>query len=188
MESVKKISGLLIFEGILFIILGSLAIIMPGISTLGIEILIGWLFLVGGVIQLVRSFRWIKAKGFFFSLITALLAIALGVLLLVYPLRGVLTLTIVLAAFFLADGISKVIVSLQLRQAKNWGWIFFNGLISIAMAVIIWMGWPGTAAWVIGLLVGINLIFFGFALLSMGFAARKGGAAPMMMGAGGSSA
>lgn len=155
----------LIFEGILFLFLGILAVVLPGIFTLAFELVIGWLFLIGGGVQAFRTLQNRHATGFWPSLISALLYIIIGVLLIAYPLSGILSLTILLAIFFLVEGIAKLILGFQLRPSPNWGWLIVSGLISIAMAAIIWGGWPFTAIWVIGLLIGINLVFAGISLL-----------------------
>lgn len=162
MELFQKYRGALIVEGIIFIILGILAIAMPKLSTLSVELLIGWLFIIGGIVQFVRTFQFHKAGEIIWSLISVIVYLAAGVILLAYPLTGVLTLTLLLALFFLIEGIAKLVLSFEMRSFGNWGWLLFSGIISIILAALIWSGWPGTAAWVIGLLVGINLLFFRF--------------------------
>lgn len=167
MDIIRKNRTLFAIEGFLFIILGLLAIALPGISTLGVELMVGWLFLIGGLIQGVRTFKAHNLPGFYPSLLSATLSIFIGILLLAYPLTGVLTLTILLITFFLIEGIAKIALAFQLRDLDNWGWLAVSGALALILAAIIWSGWPGTAAWVIGLLVGINMLFFGFTLLSM---------------------
>lgn len=156
---------ILIFEGIIFLILGILALILPGLFTLGIELMIGWLLIIGGFVQGYRSLKSRHAPGFWPSILSAILYILVGGLLVLYPLSGMITLTILLAAFFVIEGIAKIFLGFQLRNFPSWGWIVFSGFASLAMAVIIWAGWPLTAIWVIGLLVGINLLFAGLAQL-----------------------
>lgn len=157
-----------ILTGTGLIILGMLAIILPGVMSLGVELLVGWLFLVSGLIQGYRSFKSQETTGFYPSLLSSFLSIVVGILLLVYPLQGMLTLTILLSVFFLLEGIFKIAFAMQVRQSEGWAWILFSGLIALAMAFIIWSGWPGTAVWVIGLLIGINMLFYGFSLLWIG--------------------
>lgn len=167
LEAIKKNRKLVIFEAIVFILLGIFAIALPNIFTLGIELLVGWILLIGGVIQTVRSFK-AKGKGFWLSLLTGLLAIIIGVLLLFFPLRGILTLTLLLTIFFLFEGIAKITMAIQMRkQVAQWGWLLLSGILALAIAFIVWSAWPSSAFWVIGLLVGINMLFFGFSLLML---------------------
>lgn len=168
MDYLTKNRGLFITEGIFFIILGILAIALPVWSTLSFELLLGWLFIVGSIIQFVRTFQFHKAGEVVWSLISAILYLVVGIILLAYPLTGILTLTLLLAAFFLVEGIAKLILSFELRSFGNWGWLLLSGILSIILAALIWSGWPGTATWVIGLLVGINLLFLGVTQLLLG--------------------
>ena len=163
----------LLFEGIIFVVFGCLAIALPQVATLGIEILVGWLFLIGGALQLIRSIQSRHAPGFGWSLFSSLLSIFIGIILLANPLQGILTLTIVLSIFFVIEGITEIGLAIKLRPLGAWGWLCFSGVLALGMAVLIWIGWPGTAAWVIGLLVGINMLFFGFSAIGLSFAIRR---------------
>jgi uncharacterized membrane protein HdeD (DUF308 family) len=172
MEMTKNIRRFFIWEGIFFIILGTLAVLLPVAFTFGVGFFIGWILLLSGIIQGFRTFKTRHSPGFWPSLLSALLSIVMGILLLVYPVEGVLSLTLLLTIFFAIEGIMKIVLSFNLRPFKRWGWLFVSGLISLAMAFIIWSGWPGTALWVIGLLVGINMIFLGFSQLFIGLNAK----------------
>ena len=111
--------------------------------------------------------------GFAWSLLTAVLAIVLGLILVLRPISGVLTLTIVLAAFFLIEGISAILLAIEHRRhLPSWGWVLFSGLIDLLLAFLIWDGWPSSAGWAIGLLVGINMVFVGLSLIMTALAAR----------------
>ncbi|MDB2614154.1 HdeD family acid-resistance protein [Chlamydiales bacterium] len=160
--SVNKHKGMFLFEGVLFIILGVLALVLPGLFTIAAELLIGWLFLFGGVFQAIRSFKTKEISGFWVSLISSALYIIAGLLLLFYPLKGILTLTFLLAYFFFLEGIAQIVFAVAMHPAKSWGWLLISGILAIAMAFIIWSGWPGSSVWVLGILVGINLLFYGF--------------------------
>ncbi len=156
-----------IVESILLIILGIIAIALPFYATLSIELIIGWVLLLGGIVQLYKSIKTIKEPGGAISLLGAVIYICVGALMLLYPLTGILTLTLLIGAFFLLEGIAKIAISFELKPAQNWGWVLVSGIIALIMAAIILFGWPGTSLWVIGLLVGINMIFFGISLLSL---------------------
>lgn len=104
---------------------------------------------------------------------TAALALVLGLILIAQPQQGVLTLTLALAIMFTIEGIASILISLDFRQhLANWGWTLLSGIIDLVLVYLIWQGWPGTAAWAIGLLVGINMLFFGLALVMTAIAAR----------------
>src|SRR5215471_16423834 len=179
-EAIRRHWGLFLVQGIIMIVLGFLALARPMIATLAVEIFAAWLFLVGGIAGLAGVFTAWKTPGFVWGLIRALMAIAIGVLLLWRPLAGVLTLTLLLAAFFAAQGITQIIAALTQRAALpgSWGWVLVSGIIDLILAAIIISGWPGTAAWVLGLLVGVNLIMSGVALVVTALACRRVGEAP----------
>ena len=164
MEWLQNHRNLLLFEGIVFTLLGFLAVILPGISTLSTELFIGWLLVFGGGVQLYRTFKSREAPSFWASLLMGIVYIVFGVLLVLFPIAGILSLTILLTIFFVVEGIAKIILGIQMRPFRRWGWFILNGVLALIIAYIIWSGWPGTAFWVIGLLVGINMIFFGISL------------------------
>ncbi len=166
---------LYLFEGILLLSLGILAIILPPLATLAVTILFGWLFLIAGVMGLYTTFMLRHAPGFWWSLISAALAIIVGALLLVQPLTGALSLTLLLIAFFVVEGVASIMFALEHKRelTGQWGWMLFSGLIDLVLAAIIIAGLPGTAAWALGLLVGINMIFGGWALVLLSLSARK---------------
>lgn len=174
MDWIQNHRTLLIVEGAIITLLGFLAVTLPGISTLSVELFIGWLLIFGGAIQLYRTIRaGSSASGFIASLITSLLYIVFGILFLLFPVAGIISLTILLSIFFAAEGIAKIYLGFQLRPAKTWLWFIVNGILALAMAAIIWAGWPGTAYWMLGLLVGINMIFFGLSLIFLASATKK---------------
>jgi uncharacterized membrane protein HdeD (DUF308 family) len=164
---------LFLFQGILMLILGMLAVALPNISTLEIELLVGWLLIVGGFFRAATIFGKRHMPGFWWSLLSAVLAVALGTILIARPLQGVITLTIVMTVFFVIEGVAAVLIALEYRRyLRNWSWTLLSGLINLVLAYLIWNGWPSTATWVIGLYVGINLIFLGVQLIMTAIAAR----------------
>lgn len=167
--------GFLLAEGIILVLLGAAAIIIPPIATLAIELLVGWLFLISGIVGLVTTFMMRQAPGFWWSLFSAVLAVAAGVVLLVWPLSGVLSLTLLLVAFFILEGVATIMYALDHKRelSGRWGWLLASGIVDLALAAIIFAGLPGTAAWAIGLLVGINMLFGGAALIGLALHARR---------------
>ena len=166
---------LFVVEGIVLLVLGLLALLIPPLATLGITIFLGWLFLVGGAMGLIATFWGRGAPGFWWSLISALLGIAAGLVLVASPAGGAISLTLVLIAFFVVEGVASIMYALDHRQrlSGRWGWMLFSGLIDLGLAAMILAGLPGSAAWALGLLVGINMIFGGSALVAMGLHARN---------------
>ncbi len=157
---------LFMFQGVVMIILGALAIVVPVVSTLAIAVFVGWLFLISGVIGLVAMFSAHDVPAFVWSLITAALSVAIGVMLIWNPVAGTLALTIVLTAFFIAEGVFQIATSISYREIMGslWGWLLVSGIADLVLAVIIILGWPMSATWTLGLLVGINLITSGWAI------------------------
>jgi uncharacterized membrane protein HdeD (DUF308 family) len=169
---------LFVVEGIVLLVLGLLAVLLPPLATLGVTIFLGWLFLISGVMGLIATFWARQAPGFWWSLLSAVLGIAAGLVLLVSPAGGAVSLTLVLIVFFVVEGVVTVMYALDHRQqlSGRWGWMLFSGVIDLILAAIILAGLPGTAAWALGLLVGINMIFGGSALIAMGLHARNSSA------------
>jgi uncharacterized membrane protein HdeD (DUF308 family) len=168
-----------VVEGVVLLILGFLAVLVPPLATLGVTIFLGWLFLVSGVMGLIATIWARNAPGFWWALISALLGIAAGLVLVGRPVGGAVSLTLVFIIFFIIEGVTSVMYALEHRRqlSGRWGWMLVSGLIDIVLAGMIFAGLPGTAAWALGLLVGINMIFGGTALIAMGLHARSGAAA-----------
>ena len=159
--------------GILMIILGTAAIAFPFTATLATELFIGWILAISGVLGIVQAFRASKWKGFLWSLLSALLALGVGTLLLFYPLTGILSLTFLLIVFFISGGILRIILAFRLRPHDHWAWLLVSGILALLLAVLILSQWPVAAAWLIGLLVGIDLIFTGLTSVMLSLVARR---------------
>jgi uncharacterized membrane protein HdeD (DUF308 family) len=166
---------LFLVEGIVLLVLGTLAVLVPPIATLAVTILFGWLFLISGGVGLVMTFWMRNAPGFWWSLVSAVLGIAVGILLLARPLGGALSLTILLVAFFIIEGVASIMFALDHKRelSGQWGWMLVSGIIDLALAMMIFAGLPSTAAWALGLLVGVNMIFGGAAMIAMALHARR---------------
>jgi uncharacterized membrane protein HdeD (DUF308 family) len=174
-RSIHDYWGLFLAEGIVLSVLGLAAMIVPSIAGLVATVFLGWLFLVAGIAGLVATLRARQAPGFGWSLLSALAAVIAGGVLLWNPLQGLVTLTYVLTVFFIIDGI--LIISLAIAHRREltgkWEWMMVNGVIDLILAGIVVSGWPGTLVWVLGLLVGIDLLFGGATLIAMALEARK---------------
>jgi uncharacterized membrane protein HdeD (DUF308 family) len=164
-----------LFEGILLAILGIAAMIVPPLASLAVTIFLGWMFLISGIAGLFITYWARNAPGFWWSLISAALAVLAGGILLARPMQGVLTLTIVVGAYFLAEGVTSIMYALEHRKelSGRWSWLLVAGLMDILIAFVIIAGLPGSAEWALGLLVGINMLFGGATLIGMALAARN---------------
>ncbi len=164
---------LFLIQGVILAALGLLAIGAPFLATVVVVKLAGWLFLIGGVVGLASLFTGRGVPGSFWSFLSAIVSIIAGVYILYQPLAGMLSLTLVLAAFFFAQGVTQIFASLSHRRVlKSWGWVLLSGIVDLILGGIILSGWPETSAWVIGILVGVNLFMFGIALIMTAFASR----------------
>jgi uncharacterized membrane protein HdeD (DUF308 family) len=162
-------------EGIALVILGFIAILVPPIATLAVTIVLGWLFLISGLIGLYTTFMLRHAPGFWWSLISAALGVLVGGMLLAQPVRGAFSLTLVVIAFFIIEGVASIMFALEHKRelSGRWGWMLVSGIVDLILAMFVFAGLPSAAAWAIGLLVGINMVFGGSALIAMALHARN---------------
>ena len=162
-------------EGAGLLILGLIAVAVPPLTTLAETILFGWLFMVSGVIGLFTTFWMRGVPGFRWSLASAVLAILAAIWLLAKPIAGPLTLTAVLILFFLIEGISSIMFAFDHRRelSGQWEFMLLSGLVDLVLCVMIATGLPSTAVWALGLLVGVNMVFGGLALIAMALHARS---------------
>lgn len=169
---------LYLVEGVVLLVLGAIAIIIPPLATLAATILFGWLFLISGVVGLFTSFMMRAAPGFWWSLISAALGVIVGGWLLARPVSGAVSLTILLVAFFIIEGVVTIMFALDHKRelSGRWGWMLVSGLVDFVLGAMILAGLPSTAIWAIGLLVGINMVFGGTALIAMALHARNASA------------
>jgi len=165
---------LFLVEGIILSLLGIAAILLPPLASLFVAIFFGWLLFIGGVVGFVTTLIGRHAPGFWWSILSSLVAIIAGALLFGWPGGGVLSLTVVLTAFLFADGILTILLALEYRRALHgrWVWLLTNGLIDLLLAAVIFVGLPASAAWAIGIIVGVDLLFGGMSLIAMSLAAR----------------
>ncbi len=163
----QETRGWFMGAGIILILLGVAAISMPLAASIAIEILFGWIFVISGVVTIVHSFRALNSGKCIFRLLGGIFYLAVGIMFLVYPMQGVLTLTLLLAILFTFEGVMKMAVAVKLRPVSNWGWMLASGIAALILAAIIFSGYPGDVTWVLGLLVGINLVFSGWTMLML---------------------
>ena len=172
-EAIRGHWGLFLIQGLIMIVLGVLAIGEPMVATIAVALFAGWLFLISGIVGLTSMFTTRRMPGFWWPLISSVLAILVGIYLIWRPLAGVVTLTLAVAIYFGAQGVCQLIAAIAQRNVlRSWGWVVFGGLVNIALAALIISGLPGTAEWTLGLLFGINLLMWGFSLVMTSLACR----------------
>ncbi|MCP4327530.1 MAG: HdeD family acid-resistance protein [Alphaproteobacteria bacterium] len=171
-DLVKQHRNWFLVLGVVWIVLGSAAIIVPQIASLAVELLVGWLLAVGGIATLIHAFRCKGWQEVVMAVISGILYLAAGVILLLFPLQGVLTLTLLLGVIFVVEGILRCIIAVRARPTDGWGWMLAGAIATIVVGLLIWGEWPSSAAWAIGLLVGIQLVFSGWSMVAVANAAK----------------
>jgi len=165
---------LFLSEGIALLILGTLAIIVPALASLAATLILGWILLLSGIVGLIATIRARHAPGLWWSLTSALIGVVAGALLLGWPLRGMFSLTTVLIAFLILEGVVSILYALEHRRGLSgrWSWMLASGILDLVLGGILLAGLPGSAVWALGIIIGINMIFGGWALIAMALAAR----------------
>jgi len=154
--------------GIVLVILGILSIVTPWISGLVVQAVVGLIVIGAGVTWTVFSFHAKSWGSGLWEALVGILAVICGVIMLAHPLVNLAILTLVLAAYFTAVGILKMIFSFQLKPIPGWGWVLFNGVVSILLGIFITYQWPFSGTWAVGIFVGVDLLFGGFSLIRTG--------------------
>ncbi len=172
LRDICKSWGWLLAFGIVLVVVGTLAVGASFITTLATVVAFGVLLLVGGGAQIVGAFFSRKWSGFFLQLLAGVLYLVVGLLMVSNPLIAAAGLTLLLAAFFLVGGVARIVVAVS-ERFENWGWVLLNGVVTLLLGILIWRGWPASALWVIGLFVGIEMIFCGWSWVMLGLTARR---------------
>ncbi len=174
-KSAHDLWGLFLFEGIVMVIFGLIAILLPVIAGVATIILLGWLLIASGVVGTITTLAHGRSPGFWWSLLSALLTLAVGVIFFSWPLGGLLTLSLALATFLALDGVFAIALAFDHRNTltPKWMWLLFNGLIDLLFAGLICWWLPVSAVWAFGLFVGFDMLISGVTLISMGWDARQ---------------
>jgi uncharacterized membrane protein HdeD (DUF308 family) len=176
MESRRLIAekwGWFLALGIVLIIAGLAAIAFPLMGTIAAKILLGWLFLIGGVMMIMHAFQAPGWQGFLWELLIGILYAFAGAYLAFFPFTGLITLALVLSVLFIIEGIFELIMAVRVRPHDGWGFLLLSGIAALAVGVLIALGLPGSAEWALGLLVGINLLFSGWSYVFLALAGRR---------------
>jgi uncharacterized membrane protein HdeD (DUF308 family) len=168
----EKFGPYTLITGILLIVLGTAGILLPGVMALGTVIFFAWLLLTGGALWAVHTYKY--SPNHVMDWLKPALLFVTGGLMLLYPTSGVAAVGLLLAIYLLMDAYGSFVLAQSIYPAKGWGWMTFNGALSFLMAILFLIGWPATSLWLVGLYVGISLLFDGWALVAIGWALRKG--------------
>lgn len=174
-EAVGRHRVLYLVQAVLMVIGGIVAILFPVFASATFVWFLGWILIASGIVQGLSIFSARQHPSFWLTLIPAVLAIVVGFLLLRNVAEGMLVISILLIVFFMVEGISKIVFALTIRPLKGWFWVLASGILAVILSVILWGSMPVTAAWLIGLLLGINLITEGMALAGLVWTAKKTG-------------
>ncbi len=161
--------------GIVLIIMGILALLMPEIAAFATVLTLGWLLIVAGIVEIVHSFQTRHRAGFGWKLAAGIITLILGLLILFFPIAGVATLALWIGAFIFAGGIVRVILAFRVKPAKGWGWVLFDGILAIIIGGLIAWGWPASSIAFIGLLTGFWLLFSGIWRITLDGRVRRPG-------------
>jgi uncharacterized membrane protein HdeD (DUF308 family) len=169
----KKNWGWFLALGIALLVLGAIALGASVAMTIVSMVLLGWLLIIGGILEGVHAFWRERAwGGFFIDLLIGILYVVVGFMVLANPGEAALALTLLIALFLMFSGLFRIVVALLLRF-PHWGWLILHGAVNLVLGIAIWRQWPLSGLWVIGLFVGIDMLFNGWSLVMLGLAAKK---------------
>lgn len=171
-EELRKRRGWFLALGILLIVLGTIALGSSVLMTLATMVFIGWLMIIGGIIESVHAFGCKRWGGFFIDLLTGVLYVVVGFMIVANPGSSALALTLLIAMFLIFEGIFRIAIAATVRY-PNWAWLLLHGVVNLFLGLAIWRQWPYSGLWVIGLFVGIDMIFNGWTLVMLGLAAKR---------------
>jgi len=172
-ELVRHASTISILWGVLLIVFGMVAVGMPLLAAVAVNALVAWLIVLAGVVHLMLAFRVHGAGSMIWKLLVGIAYLCFGAYLIVHPLIGVASLTLVLGSLFLIEGILNIVLYVKMRPIHGSNWMLVDGIITLLLGLMIYMQWPSSSAWAIGTLVGISMIFSGVARVMMSLAVRK---------------
>jgi uncharacterized membrane protein HdeD (DUF308 family) len=172
LTALRRSWWLVLILGLLSIVVGMLAISSTFVATLASVTVIGWLLIIAGIIEVVHAVAVHNWRGFALHLLAAALYLMAGLFMLEDPIQAAAVLTLLLAAVFIVGGALRILLSLIMRF-PGWPWLILNGVIDLALGIMIWNRWPASSLWVIGLFVGIDLLFHGWSEVVLALSVRN---------------
>jgi uncharacterized membrane protein HdeD (DUF308 family) len=170
-DEIRHKWGWLLVLGISMVILGTIALFITPAATLGTVLVLGWLLVVSGLVEIIQSFRVRKWGGIFLHLIGGILGVLVGLLVVTHPVAGALAWTLLFASFFTVIGVFRLVAAIRLKF-PNWGWAAFDGAVTLLLGVLLWIDWPGSGLWFLGFAVGISLLLRGWSYVMFAIAVR----------------
>jgi uncharacterized membrane protein HdeD (DUF308 family) len=161
--------GWLLVVGILMVALGTIALFIMPAATIGTSLVLGWLLVFSGVLEMIHAFRVRRWGGLFLHLIGGVLGILVGLLVVTHPVAGAAAWTLLFASFCTAIGVFRLIAAISLKF-PNWGWAVFDGIVTLALGILLWAQWPWSGIWFLGLAVGVSLILRGWSYVMFALA------------------
>lgn len=171
-DELRRNRGWFLALGIVLVLLGTFALIDSVVVSVVSMVVFGWILLFSGIVEGVQTFRHRTGGHFFLHLLNALFSVVVGVMLLRNPLAGSLVITLLLASFFVVAGIFRIVAGLAIRMPGS-GWTLVDGVVTLILGILVWSQWPTSGLWVIGLFIGINLIFNGWSQIMLAFSLRR---------------
>lgn len=172
-DSIRRHALWYLVQGVILLLAGILAVLYPVVSSVAVVTLLGWLLIVSGLAQAISLLGTRQAPHFWLQVISVALAVLIGLLFVTDTGQSLVALTLLLIVFFMIEGISKIVMALTIRPLPQWGWLFLSGLVGIVLSVLLWASMPVTALWLIGLMLGVQLISVGAALTWLAWQLRK---------------
>lgn len=173
LEKAKENAGRVILLGVIELIVGVIAIMAPGISGMAVAIMVGVLLMLGGFTRIFGAFKAGSFGSGALAILVGAFAILAGLILVAQPGVGVASIAFILAFYFFVDGVTRIAMGFQMKNAGGWGWMVFGGVLSVILGFLIWNQWPLSGFWAVGTLVGIQFVFTGWSMIAVGSAAKR---------------
>jgi len=170
-DSLRHHWGWLLALGLAMLIVGVAAMIITPAATLATVLILGWLLLASGVIESIYAFHARKWEGVFLHLIGGILGVVIGLIVVTHPVAGALAWTLLFASFLTVLGVFRIVAAIRMKF-PNWGWAVFDGLITVALGLLVWAEWPSSALWFLGFAVGVSLVLRGWSYVMFALAIR----------------
>jgi len=172
-EMVRHASTISILWGVLLIVFGMVAVGSPLLAAVAVNALVAWLIILAGVVHLMLAFRVHQAGSVIWKVLVGIAYLCFGGYLIIHPVLGVASLTLLLGSLFLIEGILNIVLYVKMRPIHGSSWMLVDGIVTLLLGLMIYLQWPSSSAWAIGTLVGVSMIFSGVARVMMSLAVRK---------------
>ncbi len=172
-EMVRNASTISILWGVLLIVFGMVAVGSPLLAAVAVNALVAWLIVLAGVVHLMLAFRVHQAGSVIWKVLVGIAYLCFGGYLIMHPVLGVASLTLLLASLFLIEGILNIVLYVKMRPIHGSSWMLVDGIVTLLLGLMIYLQWPSSSAWAIGTLVGVSMIFSGLSRVMMSLAVRK---------------